>query len=116
MYILGDLNCNLLQERTLFNVPTSKLNSIYELYQLSQLINEPTRVTLTSSSLIEHIVTNTPEKISHSGVVHTGISDHSPRANGAKRRSGRKPGARVTNSALAELKVVAHGSKGVGMS
>ncbi len=26
---------------------------------------------------------------------------HYPRANGAKRRSGRKPGARVTNSALA---------------
>ena len=33
-----------------------------------------------------------------------------PRANGAKRRSGRKPGARVTNFALAELKVVARGS------
>ena len=33
-----------------------------------------------------------------------------PRANGAKRRSGRKPGARVTNFALAEFKVVAHGS------
>ena len=33
-----------------------------------------------------------------------------PRANGAKRRSGRKPGARVTNSALAAFKVVAHGS------
>ena len=32
---------------------------------------------------------------------------HNPRANGAKRRSGRKPGARVTNSVLAELKVVA---------
>ena len=39
MYILGDLNCNLLQEKTLFNVPTSKLKSFYELYQLSQLIN-----------------------------------------------------------------------------
>ena len=77
MYILGDLNCNLLQEKAHFNVPTSKLNSIYELYQLSQLINEPTRVTLTTSSLIDHVVTNTPEKISHSGVVHTGISDHS---------------------------------------
>ena len=77
MYILGDLNCNLLQEKALFNVPTSKLNSIYELYQLSQLINEPTRVTLTTSSLIDHVVTNTPEKISHSGVMHTGISDHS---------------------------------------
>ena len=34
------------------------------------------------------------------------ISIH-PRANGAKRRSGRKPGARVTNFVLAELKVVA---------
>ena len=33
-----------------------------------------------------------------------------PRANGAKRRSGRKPGARVTNSVLAEFKVVARGS------
>ena len=33
-----------------------------------------------------------------------------PRANGAKRRSERKPGARVTNSAVAELKVVARGS------
>ena len=32
---------------------------------------------------------------------------YSPRANGAKRRSGRKPGARVTNFVLAEFKVVA---------
>ena len=31
----------------------------------------------------------------------------SPRANGAKRRSGRKPGARVTNFVLGELKAVA---------
>jgi endonuclease/exonuclease/phosphatase family metal-dependent hydrolase len=77
MYILGDLNCNLLQEKSLFNIPTKKLDSLYELYQLTQLINEPTRITITTTSLIDHIVTNTPEKISHSGVVHTGISDHS---------------------------------------
>ena len=77
MYILGDLNCNLLQEKLLFNIPTKKLDSLYELYQLTQLINEPTRITITTTSLIDHIVTNTPEKISHSGVVHTGISDHS---------------------------------------
>ena len=32
---------------------------------------------MTTSSLIDHVVTSTPEKISHSGVVHTGISDHS---------------------------------------
>ena len=32
---------------------------------------------MTSSTLIDHIVTNTPEKVSDSGVIHTGISDHS---------------------------------------
>ena len=32
---------------------------------------------MTTSSLIDHLVTNTPEKISDSGVIHTGISDHS---------------------------------------
>lgn len=29
-----------------------------------------------SSSLSDHIVTNTPEKISYTGDIHTGISDH----------------------------------------
>ena len=32
---------------------------------------------------------------------------NNPRANGAKRRSGPKPGARATNFVLAEFKVVA---------
>ena len=32
---------------------------------------------MTTSSLIDDIVTNTPEKISDSGAIHTGISDHS---------------------------------------
>ena len=77
MYLMGDLNCDMLKKEKLSNVPTKKLNSLYELYQLSQLIDEPTRITMTTSSLIDHIITNTPEKISHSGVIHTGISDHS---------------------------------------
>ena len=74
MHILGDLNCDML--KTGSAVPTKKLKS-YELYQLSQLIDEATRVTMTSASLIDHIVTNKPEKISDSGVIHTGISNHS---------------------------------------
>ena len=75
--MMGYLNCDLLTEEKLSDTPTNKLNSLYELYQLSQLIDEPTRITMTTSSLIDHIITNTPEKISHSGVIHTGISDHS---------------------------------------
>jgi hypothetical protein len=30
-----------------------------------------------TTSLIDHVATNTPEKISDSGVIHTGTSDHS---------------------------------------
>ena len=50
---------------------------MYELYQLSQLIDDATRVTMKTTSLIDHVATNTPEKISHSGVIRTGIGDHS---------------------------------------
>ena len=70
MYILGDLNCD-------SSVPTKKIKTLYELYQLSQLIDKATRVTMTTSSLIDHIVANKAEKISDSGVIYTGLSDHS---------------------------------------
>ena len=75
MYLLGDLNCDLL--KSISDSSTKKLKSLYELYQLSQVIDQATRVTINTSSLIDHLVTNTPEKISASGVVPTGISDHS---------------------------------------
>ena len=73
MYILGDLNCDVMKADKDSNTPTKKIKSLYELYQL----DKRTRVTMTTSSLIDHIVTNTPEKIFDAGVIHTGISDHS---------------------------------------
>ena len=42
----------------------------------TQLIDTPTRVTNNSSSLIDHIYTNDTRKISQSGVIESGISDH----------------------------------------
>ena len=59
------------------NQPTKSRKSIYELYKLSQLIKEVTRITNTSSSLLDHYLTTAPERITLSGVLHTGISDHS---------------------------------------
>ena len=41
------------------------------------MISEPTRITSTSSTLIDLCITNSPEKVVNSGVVHLGISDHS---------------------------------------
>ena len=42
----------------------------------SQIINKPTRVTNSSTSLIDHIYTNNTDKISQAGVIESGISDH----------------------------------------
>ncbi len=47
------------------------------LYQIDQLIKESTRLTPKSATLIDLILTNRPENISRSGVIHLGISDHS---------------------------------------
>ena len=71
MYILGDLNCDTLKTDKDSNTPTKRIRSLYELYQLFQLIDEPTRITMSTSSLIDHIVTNTTEKISDSAWCHS---------------------------------------------
>ena len=76
IYILGDLNCDLLTEPNPEH-STKKLKSLLEFYQLSQLIDNATRITMHSSTLIDHFITNIPDKISKFGVIHTGLSDHS---------------------------------------
>ena len=41
-----------------------------------QIINDPTRITDTTESLLDHILVNTPNRLSQSGVISKGISDH----------------------------------------
>ena len=60
-YLLGDLNCDLLSERS--RRPITLLNSFSELCQLEQLIKEPTRCNENSQTLIDVILTNTPERV-----------------------------------------------------
>ena len=73
--VLGDFNCNLLSKSPDQN--TDYLNFLVEAYQYVQLINEATRITPNSRTLIDHIITNKPDKITRHGVAHIGISDHS---------------------------------------
>ena len=75
LYILGDVNCNLLPEASAHI--SCHLTNIFDIYGFSQLITEPTRVTLVSKTLIYLCITNSAEKVSNSGVIHLGISDHS---------------------------------------
>ena len=74
-YLLGDLNCNLASAQ--YDSNTRRLCEISDLYGLQQLIIEPTRITESSSTLIDLIYTNYIDRVACSGVCHIGISDHS---------------------------------------
>ena len=50
IYILGDLNCDLIRPNP--DHSTKKLKSLLELYQLSQLIDNATRITMHSLLLL----------------------------------------------------------------
>ncbi|MCG8093593.1 MAG: endonuclease/exonuclease/phosphatase family protein [Candidatus Thiodiazotropha endolucinida] len=69
--LLGDFNKNLLPD----HVDIEWENFTTSL-GLSQLICDPTRVTETSNTLIDHIYTNAVENISKAHVCQTTISDH----------------------------------------
>ncbi|CAH1239100.1 Hypp5710 [Branchiostoma lanceolatum] len=70
--IMGDLNCNLLQDKG----PSEDLTFLCDLHDLTNLITEPTRVTENSSTLLDVILTSNPSKYSKSGVFKCGLSDH----------------------------------------
>ena len=56
---------------------SNRFTEILNLFQLEQVITDPTRVTSTHESLLDIIATDRPDKLLNSGVLHIGISDHS---------------------------------------
>ena len=73
-YLLGDLNCDL--GASVLDHNSRSLTDIADLYGMHQLINEHTRITESSTTIIDHIFTYAPDKVIFSGVSHVGISDH----------------------------------------
>ena len=59
------------------NTTVETFSKIMQLYQLTQIIDDPTRVTKSTKSILDVCITSSPDKIIQSGVVHLGISDHS---------------------------------------
>ena len=90
IFILGDMNINVfLEGKNIFrNAKTYTSNSspvetilkkykeFCSTFSLVQMINSPTRITNNSVSLIDHVLTNSSDKISNSGVLDIGLSDH----------------------------------------
>lgn len=75
-FLLGDMNAVMASTNNDNNV--RQLTSIADIYDLRQLISEPTRITDKSATLIDLIFTvNCPERVVFSGVAHNSVSDHS---------------------------------------
>ena len=88
IYIIGDFNINLyindsyiLAKKNILNnksVP-SDVKSYQEFctfLELKQLIIVPTRVTTGSSTIIDHVLASFPKRVTQSGVIDIGLSDH----------------------------------------
>ena len=52
------------------------MTGLYELFSFKQLVEEPTRVTLTTSSIIDHVATTCARNIVEAGVHKVTLSDH----------------------------------------
>ena len=74
--LLGDTNCNFSPEAFEKDSNSKNLLSIYNLFNFKQIINEPTRESMMSRTMIDHIATNLQRNILQSGVLKVSMSDH----------------------------------------
>ena len=84
-YILGGFNIYLYsKQRDKFHPRNSQtvsheVKSYFQfcsLYDLEQLIKPPTRVTYSTSYLIDHILTTFPERVLKQGIIDAGLPNH----------------------------------------
>ena len=75
LIVIGDLNVDMKGER---RSPQARcLDQLFNVYQLAQLVKDPTRITERSSTLIDLVYTSDKEKFVATGVLNCSISDHS---------------------------------------
>ncbi len=71
--MLGDYNVDVSRPST----AKRKLDQFTKSKSLFQLIDVPTRTTVNTKSIIDHIYTNNQQLYNHKGVLNPGLSDHS---------------------------------------
>ena len=75
MLLFGDLNCCFMSSH--FNDSDCKqLKSLLRSLNIKQLIDQPTRITKNSKSLIDLVAVNFPQNVCESGLVSGHLSDH----------------------------------------
>ena len=70
--LLGDLNLDVLKP----NANVANYNHFINSHMSTQIVRQPTRITNTSKTLIDHILTNNTDFYCGSGTFNPGLSDH----------------------------------------
>ena len=81
--LLGDTKCDLSSTLSPLECPnsdvpicTKHMLDFYNSFGLKQLITEPTRETIDTTTIIDHVAISNPSNVVESGVVKKCISDH----------------------------------------
>lgn len=72
LIMMGDINIDYA------SCTNNKWQNLVELFDLTQLVTEPTRITQSTSTIIDHIYTSNPENVSECFVPYYSLSDHFP--------------------------------------
>jgi len=75
VYIMGDLNINMDNKNPSNNLKHEYIDFCHNV-GLCQIIKSYTHISKNSSSIIDHILTNSKDRISQFGVIETSFSDH----------------------------------------
>ena len=74
LMLTGDINIDILHPSDLL---TRRYQGILDMFELTQIMKRPTRVTRTSKTLIDHFIANHPQKVTNTGIIPCSIvSDH----------------------------------------
>ena len=78
MILLGDTNCDFTKIKSdqIIDNNAKHMANVYRLFNLVQLVEKPTRVTLETATVIDHIATTCTRNIIKVGVCEVSLSDH----------------------------------------
>jgi len=76
IYILGDINLDVLNYESCKQV-SDYVNQLF-FYGLLQVVTKPTRCTMNSATLIDHVITNVSHSTFETAIITSKISDHFP--------------------------------------
>ena len=74
LMLTGDINIDMLRPSDHL---TKRYQGILDMFGLTQIVERPTRATRTSKTLIDHFITNHPQKVTNTDIIPCSIeSDH----------------------------------------